>query len=77
VDPDERGMTVRRNVAVRNDGNGFTILATDSRIERNAARYNDGFGIEDARAPGLPNTYVDNVCTGNGRGNSKPPGLCD
>jgi hypothetical protein len=77
VDPELPGMTVARNVAIRNGGNGFTVAAADSRFERNSARYNGGFGIQEQPAAGAANTYVSNVCTGNALGDSDPPGLCD
>jgi hypothetical protein len=84
VDDDFPGITVVRNIAVRNRENGFRVLAIDSRFERNSARYNGrsaaGFGILDETrgdgTEGTANTHVDNVCTGNGLGDSDPPGLC-
>ena len=76
--------TVIGNIAVSNGGNGFTVSATGSHFDRNTANYNgrptSGFGIEDTSSGtgtgGTANTYVDNLCGGNGFGDSSPPGLC-
>jgi hypothetical protein len=74
------GHTVTLNIALDNGDDGFTVSATDSTLARNTASYNDGVGIRDTTAgngtAGTANTYTANRCTGNGLGNSSPPGLC-
>jgi hypothetical protein len=73
VDPSDAGNTVRRNISLRNEDDGFLVFATNTRFRRNSAQYNRGFGIND---DGTANIYVGNVCTGNGLGDSDPPRLC-
>jgi hypothetical protein len=83
------GHTVTLNIAVSNGEDGFTVSATESTFERNTANYNgranhgqpaDGYGIldttRDSGTGGTANTYSANRCTGNGLGDSSPPGLC-
>jgi hypothetical protein len=82
--------TLTLNVANSNGTDGFTVTAHDSRFERNTASYNgraeggqppDGYGIRDTThgsgTSQTDNTYAKNNCTGNGLGNSYPPGLCN
>ena len=71
--------TVSLNHAEGNGLNGFEVFAsTGNTFTRNRSSNNgrpaSGFGIADFR-PGS-NTYTDNLCTGNGLGDSDPPGLC-
>jgi len=83
------GHAVTLNIAVSNGEDGFTVSATGSTFERNSANYNgradrgqpaDGYGIldttRDSGTGGTANTYSANRCTGNGLGDSSPPGLC-
>jgi hypothetical protein len=81
--------TVTLNIAVGNGEDGFTVSAVGSTFRRNTANFNgradrgqpaDGYGILDTTVGdgtgGTANTYTANRCTGNGLGDSSPPGLC-
>ena len=76
--------TLVRNIAVSNEEDGFTVSCDGCRFDRNRADFNGrpaaGFGILDSSSgggiSGIASTYIDNVCTGNGLGNSSPAGLC-
>jgi hypothetical protein len=74
------GHVVSRNIAVGNTEDGFTVSATGSTFDRNRSNANGGFGILDTTTGGgtggTANTYRNNVCTGNGLGDSSPPELC-
>jgi hypothetical protein len=67
---------------VTNSPHGFLVLSssTDNTFERNVGSHNDGFGILDLSAgtqtAGTANIYDQNLCVGNGLGDSAPAGLC-
>ena len=81
ADENQDGMTVVRNIALRNGENGFRVSAPASRFDRNRSHYNDGFGFLDVSTgggtEGTANTYTNNLCAGNDHGDSAPPGLCE
>ena len=66
VDENQDGMTVVRNIALRNGENGFRVSAPASRFDGNRGHYNKGFGFLDASTGGgtggTANTYTNNLC---------------
>jgi len=80
VCPSGSGHSVRLNVVSGSDFNGFLVSATGSVFERNSSKGNGEFGIVDETGgggtSGTANTYIGNICTGNGSGASSPGGLC-
>jgi hypothetical protein len=76
------GGVVSRNVAYDNGHgvqcdqlalhDGFEFAHTSLVVDRNRAVHNAGFGIREFE----PNAYTGNLCSGNGAGDSDPPGLC-
>jgi hypothetical protein len=70
------GHELTANIARRNNRSGFFAFdtATGNGFRRNIADYNRRYGFEDLSAD---NAYEDNGCTGNGVGDSSPPGLCE
>jgi hypothetical protein len=72
------GHMVTKNITSGNGGDspefhGLLNDAFDSHVTGHRSERNAGFGI---KATGAGNAYDANVCSGNGLGDSDPPGLC-
>ena len=76
------GVIASQNIATGNgrglgEGkDGIGVACVECRFDRNRSFYNVGFGINEAGGAPDTNVYTNNLCGGNGLGDSSPSGLC-
>ena len=79
--------TLRNNRVFENDEDGIFLsqgissFNSNNLIKNNDSNLNRGFGINDlsngSGTLGTANTFLENFCSSNGKGESKPTGLCE